>query len=566
MNGIFFEITLTFLLATGLGIVARWLRQPTILGYIVAGIVVGPLGVLTLDNPEVLDALAELGIAFLLFLVGMEMRFDELRHVGRAALLTGAGQIVFTSVIGYGLLRLLGYAPLVSLYVAVALTFSSTIIVVKLLSEKNALESLYGKIVVGFLLVQDFVALGFLILLTSMPTGVPASLAALPWAAIGLAFAKGAALALVSLAAGRWLMPGLLKSVGRSQELVFLTSLAWGLGFAALASHPALGLSVEIGAFVAGLALTGSFERHQIVARVKSLRDFFIVSFFIILGSKMALSDVRAVAWPAALLSLFVLVGNPLIVLAIMGGLGFPARVSFLSSVTVAQISEFSLILMALGAKLGHVGSEAVSLVTVVGIVTIAASSYLILHSDAVYRLLRAPLRIFEFGHRRRTAKPANPPPKGHVVLVGCHRMGHNILDSLREMHKDFTVVDFNPEVVERLGRRSIAAIYGDATDPEIAERAGLADARLVISTIPTFDDSLRLLAFLGKRNPSAKRILTAEDEAEAVALYEHGADYVLLPHFIGGLQLARTIQEDGSLAALKALKARDLEIITNAP
>lgn len=566
MNGIFFEITLTLILATGLGVVARWLRQPTILGYIVAGLVVGPLGILPIENPEVLDALAELGIAFLLFLVGMEMRFDELRHVGKAALLTGIGQIVFTSTIGYGLVRLLGYAPLVALYVAVALTFSSTIIVVKLLSEKNALESLYGKIVVGFLLVQDFVALGFLILLSSLPIGAPASLAALPWAVIGMAFAKGAALLIVSLSAGRYVMPWLLKSVGRSQELIFLTALGWGLGLAALASHPAVGLTIEIGAFVAGLALARSFERHQITSRIKSLRDFFIVSFFIILGSKMALSDVRTVAWPAALLSLFVLVGNPLIVLAIMGGLGFPARVSFLSSVTVAQISEFSLILMALGARLGHLGSEAVSLVTVVGIVTIAVSSYLILYSDVLYRLLRAPLRIFEFGHRRRTAKLAGPPPKGHIVLIGCHRMGHNILDSLREMRKDFVVVDFNPEVVERLGRRGIDAVYGDATDPEIVERAGLADARLVISTIPTFDDSLRLLEFLAKRNPSAKRILTAEDEAEAVALYERGADYVLLPHFIGGLQLARTIQEDGSLATLQALKARDLEIITNSP
>lgn len=565
MSHVFLELTLVLALATGFGMLARWLKQPTILGYIATGLIVGPLGFLKLNSPESLDTMAELGITFLLFLVGMEMRFKDLKHVGKAALFTGIGQIVFTSVIGYALARLLGYGGLTAFYVAVALTFSSTIIVVKLLSEKRELESLHGKIVIGFLLVQDFVALLFLILLTSLTGAGDVTLATLPYGAIGFAFLKGAALLGVSLAVGRWIMPPLLRSVGRSQEVLFLVSMAWGMGMAAIAALPQVGLTIEIGAFLAGIALAGSIERHQISSRIKSLRDFFIVVFFIVLGSKMVLSSAAAVTTPAIILSLFVLIGNPIIVLVIMGAMGFRSRTSFMASVTVAQISEFSLILMALGARLGHVSPDAVSLVTVVGIVTIAVSSYLIIYSETIFGWLKKPLKVFEFRAEARTA-PAAPERRDHVVLVGCHRMGHNILASLEEMHKEFTVVDFNPDVVERLGKRGIHAVYGDISDPEIAELAGLERARLVISTVPGFEDSRAILEFTRKRNPQARIILTAENEYESLDLYEAGADYVLLPHFIGGLQLARILEGDRSLASLGKLREQDLAIITGHP
>ncbi|WKZ28642.1 MAG: cation:proton antiporter [Patescibacteria group bacterium] len=565
MSHIFLELTLVLALATGFGMLARWLRQPTILGYIATGLIVGPLGLLQLNSPETLDAMAELGITFLLFLVGMEMRFKDLKHVGKAALLTGIGQIVFTFVIGYGLTRLLGYGELAALYIAVALTFSSTIIVVKLLSEKRELESLHGKIVIGFLLVQDFVALLFLILLTSLSGSENATLATLPYAAIGFAFLKGAALLAVSLAIGRWIMPRLLRSVGHSQEVLFLVSMAWGMGMAAVAALPQVGLTIEIGAFLAGIALAGSIERHQITSRIKSLRDFFIVVFFIVLGSKMVLSSAAAVTTPAIVLSLFVLIGNPIIVLVIMGLLGYRSRTSFMASVTVAQISEFSLILMALGSRLGHVNSEVVSLVTVVSIATIAISSYLIIYSETLYGWLKTPLKIFEF-RAQKERRPHDEARRGHIVLVGCHRMGHNILASLEEMHKDFTVVDFNPEVVERLAKRGIHAVYGDISDPEIAELCGLDHARLVISTVPPVEDSRAILAYTRKHNPGAKVILTADNEYESLDLYEAGADYVLLPHFIGGIQLARLLEGDTSLSSLVKLREQDIAIITGHP
>lgn len=561
MHNLFFEITVIIVLATVLGMIARWLKQPTILGYLITGLLAGPLGLLELANTEILDVLAQIGITFLLFLVGMEMRFEELKHVGKPALLTGIGQILFTSLVGFVIIRALGYELLPAIYIAIALTFSSTIIVVKLLSEKNALGSLYGKIVVGFLLVQDFVALGALIFLSGLKAAP--SLENLPWAILGLTFLKGSALLISTLLVGKYVMPWFLHRAGRYQEILFMISLAWGMGMAALASMPFIGLSIEFGAFVAGVAMASSVEHFQISSRLKSLRDFFLVMFFVVLGSKMILSSLAGILVPTLILSLFVLIGNPVIVMLIMGGLGYRSRTSFLSSVTVAQISEFSLVLIALGHRLGHVDQSTVTLVTAVGIITITLSSYLILYGDSLHDKLRRPLSLFEFNMKNLERIGEDLEMSKHIVLIGSHRMGHNILHSLDEMHKKFLVVDFNPAVVERLVATGKNAVYGDITDPDIQERAGLSRAKMVISTVPTFEDSLNVLEYMKQHNPKAKVILTGETEDDALRLYEHGADYVLLPHFIGGLQLAKTIEENGFSKALKKMKQQDLKIIT---
>ena len=563
MNLIFFEITIVLALATVLGILARALRQPTIVGYIATGLIVGPLGVLHLNNPEVLDALAQFGIAFLLFLVGMEMNFGELKHVGRSAVLIGLGQVVFTSAVGFVLAAALGFGLLPAVYIAVTLTFSSTIIVIKLLSEKKALESLYGKLVVGVLLVQDFVALGVLILLSGL-SGPGIDPARLPIALLA-AFAKGTGLLVFSLLAGRYVMPRLLHRLAGSQEVLFLASLTWGLGLAALSSLPSIGLTIEIGAFMAGVALSESVEHFQIMSRVKALRDFFAVMFFIVLGSKLVLSGLGGLWLPTLVLSLFVLIGNPLIVMLIMRALGYRSRTSFMAGVTVAQISEFSLIVITLGHRLGQVSQEVVSLVTAVGLITIAVSSYMIQNSEALYERLAPVLKAFETGAKEE-ARGGRKELKSHIVLIGCHRMGHNILHSLEELHKKFLVVDFNPDVVARLHRRGLQAVYGDIADPDIQGLARLDEARVVISTVPSAHDSAALIARIKGRNPRCKLIVTAETEDEAVTLYERGADYVLLPHFVGGLQIARLLEEDRTLKSLEKMREQDWSLITGHP
>lgn len=557
MNHIFLEITVVVVLATLLGAAARAFRQPTILGYLAAGILIGPLGLLRLNNIEVIDAFAQVGITLLLFLVGMELRLKDIREIGKPAALTGIGQIVFTSGFGYLIARALGYGSVPALYLAVALTFSSTIIVVKLLAEKQTLDSLYGRIVVGFLLVQDFVALFMLILIAG--AGANGGDGAL--AATVFSLAKAVALFGAALLAGKFVVPKMLSLVSGSQEMLFLTSLAWGLGIAAAVAVPPIGFSIEIGGFLAGIALADSVQHYQISSRIKSLRDFFIVMFFIVLGSKMALGNLQDIWADTLIFSAFVLIGNPIIVMLVMGLLGYRSRTSFLASVTVAQISEFSMIVIALAHRMGHVDARVVSLVTAVGIVTITLSSYMIIYDEKIYGLLRDVLRVFELRTHEEPALPGEAR-KGHTVLIGAHRLGHNILDSLAAAKKTFTVVDFNPEVVQGLLKQGIHAVYGDISDPEIQEAAGMARARLVISTVPSHEETLGVLRYLRKRNPKAKAIVTGHAEHDAEIFYAEGADYVMLPHFIGGLQIAQTISRDRSLRSLRAMRKHDMAII----
>ncbi|MFA5854206.1 MAG: cation:proton antiporter [Patescibacteria group bacterium] len=564
MEHIFLELAVVLALATGLGALARALKQPTLLGYIATGLIVGPLGLLQLNHGEVLDTLAQFGIAFLLFLAGMEMNFSELRHVGRSAVLIGASQIAFTGGIGYVIATLLGFAPLSALYVAITLSFSSTIIVIKLLSEKKALDSLYGKIVVGVLLVQDFIALGTLILLSGL-SGPHVEPSQLPLT-LGLTFAKGAALLVTSLLIGKYVMPKLLHRLAGSQEVLFLASLTWGLGLAALADLPSIGLTIEIGSFMAGVALSESVEHFQIMSRVRPLRDVFAVTFFITLGSKLVLTGTSAHLLPIIVLSLFVLIMKPLLVMVTMGLLGYRARTSFMTGIAIAQVSEFSLIVMALALRIGHTNQELVSIITAVALITILVSSYLILHAENLYAWLAPFLKKTIEYNAKHEKHIRDTSLKNHVVLVGAHRVGHNILRALEDLHKTFMVVDFNPDVVLHLERRGIHALYGDIADPDIQDAAGFDTARAVISTVPAFNESVHLLSRLKKSNPRAKVILTASTEFDAVALYERGADYVILPHFAGGLQLGRLLEEDKTLRTLAKLREQDLAIIIERP
>lgn len=553
---IFAEIALITVLATLLGMIAHALRQPTIVGYILAGLIVGPLGIMRLNNLDVLNSLAEIGIALLLFLVGLEIDMRELKHLGKPALITGLGQVVFTAVVGFFIVTALGFALVPAIYISVALTFSSTIIVLKILTEKGDTGSLYGKISIGFLLVQDFVAVLALIFLSGLEHGEFSPLQ------FGITLGKGMLLFVVTLFLGQRIFPKLLNRIGKSQELLFLFAVSWGLGVASFLASRMIGLSLEIGGFLAGLALANSMTHFQIASRLRPLRDFFLLFFFVVLGAKIGFSDIGVVMQPAVLLSLFVLLGNPLIVLMIMGVMGYRARTSFLVSLTVAQISEFSLIVAALGLKLGHINSQEVSLVTLVGIITIIISSYAIQNGDYLYSLFRKPLKIFEL--RKPFAEEVGPEIgyRDHVVVVGAHRMGRNILSALAKEKEKFIVVDFDPRIVEEVRSNRMKVLYGDISDIEIQERAGLAHARLVISTIPDMRDSRTLIEYMRRTNPHAKVIVTAQTEWEGKELYDEGVDYVLLPHFIGGRQLADIIGNDlfGSLADLRQ---HDLALLT---
>jgi Kef-type K+ transport system membrane component KefB len=538
-NNVFFEIGVVITLATVLGGAARLFHQPLIIAYIATGLLIGPLGIIGVKSPETLNFLSELGIAFLLFLVGIELSLKELRTVGKIALATGLGQIVFTSLVGFIISLLLGFAALEALYVSIALTFSSTIIVVKLLNEKGDLNSLYGRITIGFLLVQDFVAILALIILSGFTPGKE-----VVWWDFPLILFKGLLLFFLVLILSKKIIPSVFNRISKSLELLFLASIAWCFVFASVSLF--IGFSLEIGAFLAGLALATSQQHWQIAAKIKPLRDFFIVIFFIVLGSQMILANFSSLWFPALILSIFVLIGNPLIVLLIMRYMGFRKRTSFLASVTVAQISEFSLIVIALGQKIGHVSNEVVGMVTAIGILTITVSSYMVLYANNLYRIFLPLLKHFERKDFQENYSnlAGGEDLKEHVVLVGCHRMGYDLLRMFRKEKLLVAVVDFNPEVVRKLSAEGVICLFGDISDPEIVEKLNLPSAKMIISTIPNLEENLRLIFEARLKNSRAPIITTALDDETALENYRSGADYVIIPHFLGGQHLAHLITQ----------------------
>ncbi len=547
------ELAIVVLVAATLGIIARLLKQPVILAYIFTGVVIGAFSFFHLTSKELFQTFSDLGIMFLLFLVGLEINYTSLRLVSRPSILVGLGQVIFTFIPGFFIARFFDFNVLQSAYIAIALTFSSTIIVIKLLSEKKDTNSLYGKISIGLLLVQDFIAILILVFLAGVEIGRDHITLN-----ILLTLVKGVALFAATLYLGRKILPLIFNKIARSQELLFLSSLAWCLGIVAIVSK--VGFSIEIGGFLAGLALANSSEHFQISARIRSLRDFFILIFFVVLGSSLIFSNLSGLTLPIILFSLFVLIGNPLIVLIIMGLLGYRKRTGFLCGITVAQVSEFSLILAAVGLKLGHLGDKAVSLITATGIITITLSTYMIIYADKIFRRIKEFLSLFE---KRKLKEDGSPLKESKpIILIGFHRTGQSIAFNLDK--KDLLVIEFDPEVINHLRKCGFDYIFGDVSDLEIFERVDFDKAKLVISTSPNFEDNLTLLSQLnlsGNRD-EIKVIIRAEDEKEAKILYDEGADYVLLPHFTSGQYLGKTINVEPKLNILEQLKIRDMELI----
>lgn len=510
-------------LAGALGVL---LRQPLIVAFLAAGILVGPSVLGWVSANDQFDLLSRLGITLLLFLVGLKLDLRLIRSMGAVALATGLGQVAFTSAVGFILALLLGLAPVPALYVAVALTFSSTIIIVKLLSDKREIDSLHGRIAVGFLIVQDIVVVLAMIALTTLGAGITADRA---WQTILLVPLKGALLIGATALFARYLLGRILALAARRAELLVLFAMAWAIALAAGADL--LGFSKEVGAFIAGVAIASTPYREAIGARLVSLRDFLLLFFFVDLGAQLELGLLGGQATAAVVLSLFVLVGNPLIVMIIMGAMGYRKRTGFLAGLTVAQISEFSLILGALGVTLGHIDRETLGLITLVGLVTISGSTYLILYSHPLYERLAPWLSRFERGGDRESRDDAARDTGAiDVVLFGLGRYGMGIAEHLQNADRNVLGVDFDPEAVRQGNERGILTHYGDAEDPEYPATLPLGQTRCIVSTTRDPDLSMVLIRALRTHGFGGRILVTAHDAREAEQLRAAGADEVLLP------------------------------------
>ncbi len=520
----FFELSIIISVAALVAIIIRVLKQPLIVSYIISGLIVGPFVFNFIKSFEVFNLFSEIGIAILLFTVGLNLTPHVIKQFGKIALITGLGQVVFTFLATFLVCLLLGWSIIISAYVGIALAFSSTIIILKLISDKKELDSLYAKISIGFLLVQDVVAL---ILLFSIPI---LSTPNHSWLTIIITLFKGVILAFMTWLISHKILKPLNSFLSHSQELLFIFSLSWGFLIAAI--FKLAGFSLETGAFVAGVSLAVLPSRHEISARLVSLRDFFIVVFFIMLGAQMALTDIIETLPIAILLSLFVLIGNPIILMLIMGLFGYRKKTALKTGLTVAQISEFSLILIALGVKFGHLEPKILSLVTMIGLITIFISSYMIIYSDKLYKILEPWLSFFE---KKIVKEKATTKYNYPIVLFGCNRIGYDFVEIFSKNKKRFLVVDYDPEITQDLASEGIKVEYGDATDINFIESFNFKNLELAISTIPTLEANTIIVETVRRSNKKATIMMVAHSIKDALKLYNLGADYIILPHFLGG-------------------------------
>lgn len=533
---IFFQLSLVMVVAAGIALVARIFRQPMVIAYIIAGFLVGPSVFNIIQDHHAFESFSQIGIALLLFIIGLGLNIATIKTTGKPAILT-----FVTIVIGIGGLGLLlgaafGFTSQESLIIATALLFSSTIIVVKALSDKREEARLYGRIAIGVLLVED-IAATLVLLAISASTGNSGA-----FEDVLLLVAKGLGLVAGLVIVGGYIMPRLSKVFAASQELLYVFGIAWAFGVASLFLKA--GFSLEVGALFAGIALASLPYVQAIATKLKPLRDFFLVLFFVSLGESLVVDNIGEAIMPTLAFSALVLIMKPILMMASLGWLGYTKQTSFKAGVHLSQISEFSVILVVLAATSGLIGTKIVTVATLTTLLTIAVSAYWMKYDDWLYRRLEKRLGLFERAQTKRELKALSHYP---LVLFGYRQGGSTFVHTFRKMKKPFIVVDYNPDVIESLERQRINHLYGDATDLELLDEIGIHHSELVISTIDDPETNALLAKHITKSNDRAVFICHAAKLNDADKLYMAGATYVLMPHYIGDQHIDEFLRKNGS-------------------
>ena len=519
------SISLIIVLAAVLTIIARIIRQPPILAYLFAGVLAGPLflGYLSADNSGIIQLMSRIGVAFLLFIVGLSLDYRLFKEIGKVSILAGITEVFAVSILGFLLALKLGFTNLTSIYLGAALAFSSTVVVVKILSDKKHLETLYGKIALGILIVQDIFASIFLM---AIPLFGAIGDKTIIFQQLFLALA----IVIIVFLLGGFAFNKFLNYLAASQEAMFLFGIAWALVLAT--AFYSLGFSMEIGALIAGMSLASTKYALDLGGKIKPLRDFFIVIFFVFFGSQLTQFSMSLLI-TALIFSIFVLLIKPLIVMITLALFGYTKKINFMTSISLAQVSEFSLILVLLGFQLGHLNAEIMNLTVLITLITIGISTYSLHYSEFLSRILN--LKIFNLVDGKISDNPSISEKNPEVVLFGYHRIGYKILETLKKMKIKFSVIDYNPGVIAALTKKGISCVYGDASNKNLLCDAGIGNAKLVISTIPEEHTNTMIQEFLDEINSKAAFIATAEQPREALRLYGVGVDYVIIPHHLGG-------------------------------
>lgn len=551
-ENIFFQISIIFGITVSIALVMRLLRQPLIVAYIIAGLAAGPLFLNLVNNSEeFFSTFAQFGIVLLLFIVGLSLNFDYIKRMGRVVVFATLWQFVLTVILGFVLMSWMKFSAVSSIFLSVAVSFSSTIIVTKLLGEKKDLETVYGRFIIGILLIQDIIAVVALIFLNTWHSGDE------PWYRI-LAITGGKGILLVGLVflLARYALPKLMDRVAKSGELLFVFTVAWCFGVASVVYWA--GFNIEIGAIIAGISLGASPYQPEISSRLRPLRDFFIVLFFIVLGSELQVGEVREAIAPAIALSLFVILFDPIILFLAMRSLKYTRRSSLLAGITSAQVSEFGFILVFTGMQLGYLNGPELAVLTLTALITIIISSYLITYNEQIYLKF---LPLFNKFGRDSARKEDDVKEIYDVWVFGYHRLGWQVCEALAAKKAKFAVIDYNPTAIAKLKRRGIPAFFGDAADVEFLSELSLEKSKLIVSTIPEADDQKAMIKYVRKLSDKPIIIANLFHNFHLEDLYEAGANYVMMPHLLGGQWMSEVLRRHSwTTATFKDLRQKQRE------
>lgn len=533
----FNEFAILMALSVVIGFVAIKLRQPLILSFIVVGIVAGPsfLGWITSNNE--IEVLASFGITLLLFIVGLKLDLHLIKTFGKVALLVGMSQILVTTALAFAIGLACGMTWSTALFVGFVMTFSSTVIIVKVLSDRFEIDSLYGRMSIGILIIQDLVVVLMIIFLSSLSWHVEGQSL---WYDMSMLIVKATAFLLAVALMMRYVLPSMIEHFAKSRELLVLFAISWAVVLAVVSEE--LRFGKEVGGFIAGVSLASTRYREIIVSRLDTVRNLLLLFFFLNLGSILKFDALDKAIWPAVIFSLFVLLGKPLIVMVTMGVAGFRKRTGFLTGLTMGQISEFSLILAALGVELKYIDVATEGLITFVGLVTIGISTYLLAYANNIYQLLSPFLKLFE---RKVCCREDAMPDKAtlvDVIIYGFGRHGEHMAGILKSLGLRVMGVDFNPSRVREWHDSDIHLRYGDAEDVDFTKSLPLRADQWVVSTVPHREANHALISSLRELGFAGKIAVSAYHESDFDYLKKYEVDLIFVPFKDAALSAAEQL------------------------
>ena len=577
---IFYELGVIIIVATFFIFLAKIFKQPFLPAYILTGILLGPafgswihslgfnfVGFIT--NIEGIREISEIGLAFLLFIVGLELSLKKLKDVGSVTVLGTTIQFVILSVSGFFLSKVF-FSTQTSIFIGIMLAFGSTMVVIDILSKKNELDTLHGRIAIGILLVQDIIAILSITLLSGISN---ASGGLMTFLAILLAFIKAGLLVLITFASAKWIFPKAFKLAAKSQELLLLSSISVAFLFSILADKIGEivlfflnlfgfdvsfqvaqlitpGFSLAIGAFLGGVALASSPYALEIIGKISPLKDFFATIFFVSLGVQLTFENFGLIVIPTIVFLIFLLFFKPVVIAFITALFGYEKRTSFMTGISLFQVSEFGLIVIGLGYATNQIQNESIFSMTVLLVaITMVLTSYAVEHKNFLYNKIGKKmyyLNLVTLNNPNLEYLPDSKMKK-EVVLVGYNRIGYSVLNTLKRLKKNFLVLDYNPSVIKHLIKQKIHCIYGDAKDPETLSKLHLKKAKFVISTVPEMSVNSLIIKKTRAVNKKAIIFVTAYIPKDALELYDLGADYVVLPHYLGGDHMSMIFEDVSS-------------------